>query len=490
MADSRTTATEVVDDKKIHHRSSFTPPQEQSSPLDLTTSAEDEDIKKPWHKRWMEPGHVSQIIVAAVIALGIGLGVSAGVGSDNIPEAAIVVLEIPGRLWLRALQAAVIPMIVCAMILAIQSLREITSGGKLLGRWTVGYYVLTTVFAIAFSIVMTSQVWAPLMQVSDIEDPDKPNKAWTDGSDRKPHDIVQTLFDTLVPSNVFGAFANNELLSVLVIAIVVGYLIKPGNSSILHAVNEVNDMIARVIAFLIKIAPIGVFHLILPNMFKLDIEEVGTNLGILIGGSISSMLIHLWILLPIIYFAFVRKNPYPVWLKSSKAWVTAWGTASSAGTMPLTLRVCRERGNPDVVVDFAVPLGTLINMDGTSIYFPMVVVFLAETSGKSLNPGEYILLVLLSTLCAIGTTPIPSSSLVLTVMIATSLGIDNQGMFGVVVAIDWFIDRFRTMVNVSGDIFACGILTKVTGLRDPEPVTHDEIVQVESNNIRSNDDRV
>lgn len=106
MADSRTSAIEVVDDKKIHHRSSFTPPQEQPPPLDLTTSAEGENIKKPWYKRWMEPGHVSQIIVAAVIALAIGLGVSAGIGSDNIPEAAIVILEIPGRLWLRALQAA------------------------------------------------------------------------------------------------------------------------------------------------------------------------------------------------------------------------------------------------------------------------------------------------------------------------------------------------------------------------------------------------
>jgi Na+/H+-dicarboxylate symporter len=381
-------------------------------------------------------------------------------------------------------------MIVCAMILAVQSLREIAEGGKILGRWTVGYYVLTTIFAIAFSIVMTSQVWAPLMQVADVAKPEESTTQYETGAKQEPYQMVQTLFYTLVPQNIFKSLADMELLHILIVSVVLGYLIKPGNSSILRAVKEVNAMISVVIMFLIKLAPFGVFFLILPNMFRLNVQEVGTNLGILIGGSVSSMLIHLWILLPIIYFCFVRKNPYPVWYKSSKAWITAWGTASSAATLPLTLRVCRERGNPNTIVDFAVPLGCLINMDGTSIYFPMVVVFLAETSGKSLNATEYILLLLLSTLCAIGTTPIPSSSLVLTVMIATTLGIDNEGMFGVVMAIDWFIDRFRTMVNVSGDIFACGILTKMTGIVDPEILSEDELEQVHTQPVRHNDERV
>ncbi|KAH6676976.1 excitatory amino acid transporter [Plectosphaerella plurivora] len=486
MADVEKRAIDAHD-KNVQETSSVGTPREQPATV---TNAYEEEERKPWPARWLELGHVSQIILAAVVALAIGLGISAGVGPSNINPAAGGILEIPGRLWLRALQAVVIPMIICAMILAVQSLRDIAEGGKILGRWTVGYYVLTTIFAIAFSIVMTSQVWAPLMQVAEIEGPEESTTQYETGAKKEPYQMVQDLFYTLVPSNIFASLANMELLHILIVSVVLGYLIKPGNSGILRAVKEVNEMIAVVIMFLIKLAPFGVFFLILPNMFRLDVKEVGTNLGILIGGSVSSMLIHLWILLPIIYFCFVRKNPYPVWYKSSKAWITAWGTASSAATLPLTLRVCRERGNPNTIVDFAVPLGCLINMDGTSIYFPMVVVFLAETSGKSLTPTEYILLLLLSTLCAIGTTPIPSSSLVLTVMIATTLGIDNEGMFGVVMAIDWFIDRFRTMVNVSGDIFACGILTKMTGIVDPEILSEDELEQVQSQPVRHNDERV
>ena len=81
--------------------------------------------------------------------------------------------------------------------------------------------------------------------------------------------------------------------------------------------------------------------------------------------------------------------------------------------------------------------------DRTAIYFPVVVVFLATTQGITLNAGDYVIVVLLSTLSSIATTPIPSSSLVLTVMIAGAVDVPITGMYGVVVAIDWFIDRFR-----------------------------------------------
>lgn len=102
----------------------------------------------------------------------------------------------------------------------------------------------------------------------------------------------------------------------------------------------------------------------------------------------------------------------------------------------------------------------------TAIYFPIVVTFLAETQGKTLNAGQYVLIVLLSTLSSIATTPIPSSSLVLTIMIANSVGIEMTGMYGVVVAIDWFLDRFRTAINVVGDLYACKVIEVLTGITE------------------------
>ena len=178
------------------------------------------------------------------------------------------------------------------------------------------------------------------------------------------------------------------------------------------------------------------------------------------------MFIHLLIFLPLIFVIFTRENPFALWMRCSPAWITAWGSASSAATLPVTMRCLEKQRIPQNVYKFTAPLGCLINMDGTAIYFPVVVVFLAITQGMTLNAGDYALIVILSVLSSIATTPIPSSSLVLTVIIADSVGIPITGMYAVVVAIDWLIDRFRTALNVSSDIFAARIMEKVTGITD------------------------
>lgn len=111
----------------------------------------------------------------------------------------------------------------------------------------------------------------------------------------------------------------------------------------------------------------------------------------------------------------------------------------------------------------------------TAIYFPMAVVFLASTQGKSLMPTDYVMIVILATLSSIGTTPIPSASLVLIIMIANTVNVEVTGMYAVIVAIDWLLDRFRTAINVSGDLFGTAIIAKITGITDPEGVFDDSM---------------
>lgn len=135
-------------------------------------------------------------------------------------------------------------------------------------------------------------------------------------------------------------------------------------SSLLRAIKEVDRIVFVIIEFLIKLAPIGVFFLILANLLTLDIADIGQNLGVLIGASVAGMFIHLLVVLPIVFFTFTRENPYSWWLKHSPAWITAWGSASSAGTLPVTMRCLEKNGVPKNVYKFTAPLGALINMDG------------------------------------------------------------------------------------------------------------------------------
>lgn len=228
-------------------------------------------------------------------------------------------------------------------------------------------------------------------------------------------------------------------------------------------------MVTVVITLLIKMAPIGVFFLILSNLMRLDMAAVGRNLGIHIAACLSCFFLHLFIVLPFLFFCFTKwQNPYAHWMRCSPAWITAWGTASSAATLPVTMRTLYKVGIPTVIVKFAAPFGCMINMDGSAIHFPIAVTFLARTQDINLTAVEYVIIIFLSTLGAIGGAPLPSAGLVIIVMIAGSVNVEITGMYAVIVAIDWFLDRFRTMINVSGDLYACRIFEVQTGIKDED----------------------
>jgi Na+/H+-dicarboxylate symporter len=373
------------------------------------------------------------------------------------------------------------------MIIAMQRLKAMQQEGPLLAYWTVGWYVATTLLAIVISTILTDLIWADLMYTVGAESLDIDEATAADIADRPSYTISETvvnLFESFVPDNIVGALADSELLAVLVASIIIGVLLDPAGS-VMKAVYEVETLVTVIIAWLIKVAPIGVFSLILSNLFKLDIAEMGENLGYLIAGSLANFFIHLFIVLPILYFAFLRKNPYTYWLRCSPAWITAWGSASSAATLPVTMKTLLKQGTPETIVKFTAPLGCLVNMDGTAIYFPICVTFLAETQGIEISVVNWVIVVLLSTLASIGTTPIPSSSLVLTIMIAESIDVPITGMFAAVVAIDWFLDRFRTALNVTGDLYAAAVVTKMTGITDEKDGADSfEEVRVDPNDSR------
>lgn len=212
---------------------------------------------------------------------------------------------------------------------------------------------------------MVGLVWGPMFrEVSEEALAVSADDEYPDQRDNPIHNVVLQMFQSLIPENVVKSLASNDLLAILVTSVIVGYLIKGPDSSLLRAVIEVERITSVIITALIKLAPIGVFFLILPNLMKLKLADIGLNLGILIAGTLSTMGIHLFIILSGIFFAFTRMNPYTYWFKNASAWVTAWGSASSAATLPVTLRCARAMGIPVTVYKFAVPLGCLINMDG------------------------------------------------------------------------------------------------------------------------------
>lgn len=263
----------------------------------------------------------------------------------------------------------VLPLIITAIILAVQNLKAMTSNGSKLAKWTISYYVLTTILAVVHSQILVDLVWTNLMVTAN---PDtlgitpETQETIDEQSGNQAHDIVVEVAQSFIPQNIVQALAEDQLLAVLVSAVIVGCLIKgpEEKSSLLRAIKEIDRIVFVIIEFLIKLAPIGVFFLILSNLLTLDVADIGQNLGVLIGASVAGMFIHLFIMLPILFVAFTRQNPYTWWMKHSPAWITAWGSASSAATLPVTMRCLEKNKIPQNVYKFTAPLGALINMDG------------------------------------------------------------------------------------------------------------------------------
>ena len=205
-------------------------------------AAHEEPRKMTFWEMCKEPGSAIQIIAAALLAVAIALPVAFEVDPSNSRlQAASTILNIPGRLWLRALTAVVMPLIATAMILAMQRLKEMTGGGSKLAKWSVGYYVATSIIAIVHATILISLVWRPIYTTvsdADLEVDEGDQDLVDERSKNDVTDIVVNVFDSFIPSNIFQALANNQLLAILVTAVVVGGLLKP-RGSLMKAVIEV-----------------------------------------------------------------------------------------------------------------------------------------------------------------------------------------------------------------------------------------------------------
>lgn len=263
------------------------------------------------------------------------------------------------------------PLIITSLILAVQRLKHMSGRGASIAKWTLGYYMCFMIIAIVqgtvigalgctqLFVAMSPEAMAEAgeIEASSPEPIEIPAKT-------PPYQVIVQTFENMVPDNIVDALASDErLLSVMVMALAAGYLLRP-TSMFIKVTKEVEELVDSAISFLIRVAPIGIFFLILPNLFVLPIRQIGRNVGVLIGTCLAGMCVHLFITSSLVYLFVVRENPYAFWLRIAPAWMEAWGSGSSATTLPVTMECVQKQNVPVMVSKFVVPLGVLINMDG------------------------------------------------------------------------------------------------------------------------------
>ena len=364
-----------------------------------------------------------------------------------------------GTIFMRLLKMIVVPLVFCSVTSGVANISA-TDGFLRLGGKTLFFYMFTCLIAILTGLILVNIIKPG--QGVDIALPEA-NASLT---------VMQTSFRdfmiNIVPDNVFQAFASMNMIGIIIFAILFGVFLgkslHPGAQKVQQAIEGIGDVILKLTLMILKLAPIGIFGLIAgvvateagnPEKLGKMLESQGFYAFTVLLGISFHMFITLSVILLINGF-----NPLKHLNSMRDVLLMAFSTASSNGTLPLTLSHIKTRCNvPEKIANFTLPVGATVNMNGTSLYECVAVIFMAQVYGMDLSTTQQLFIVFASLVVGIGAAGIPMGSLVLTVMIIQVVGLPPESI-GLILLVDRFLDMARTTLNVYGDTVCTVIIAK------------------------------
>ena len=268
----------------------------------------------------------------------------------------------------------------------------------------------------------------------------------------------------LIPRNLFNAMVRTDILPLIFFALLIGCafsILGERGQSAINFISVLNDGVMRIVHWIMVFAPIGIFGLVAGRIgraggftkFLPELLAVGKYSFTVIFG----LAIHAVVVLPLILLLIGRRNPLIYAKGMGAALLNAFSTASSSATLPLTMEGTEKNDISNRTSSFVLPLGATINMDGTALYEAVAAMFIAQVYGITLGPVEQVVIFLTATIAAIGAAGIPEAGLVTMVIVLKAVGLPIEGI-GLILTIDWFLDRCRTTINVWGDSVGAGVI--------------------------------
>lgn len=387
--------------------------------------------------------------------------------------------ELFGSLFMQALKMIIVPLIVSSIIAGISSLSGF-DGLRRMGAKTLGFYLLTTLCAVIVGLAavnlfqpgMTNDQPNPqlreIFEQTAVQAPSADKERFTSSRQEQAGDWKQ-LFLRLFPSNILDAGSDNgSLLGVLSFSLLFGIAmttLPPDTMAPLRAVfTGLNDVMIQLTHWIMACAPVGIFGLMLGIVFRTGLE-VFEHMWLYAVTVLIALAVHLFIVLPLILRYLAKVSPLAHFRAMRTALLTAFSTASSSGTLPITMRCVQEKaGVSKRVASFTLPLGATVNMDGTALYECIAVLFVAQVMGIELDVAGQMLVVISALLTSIGVAGVPSASLVAILIILNNAQIPNADIAILTLfSVDRLLDMCRTAVNVFGDSCAAVTIAKSEG---------------------------
>jgi len=422
-----------------------------------------------------------QILIALVLAAVAGSLVSESTGIFGI--SLVGVFEFVGTLFINALKMLIVPLIASSIIVGVAGIGSSSNLGRLGGR-TIAFYVVTTLAAILVGLMLVNVVnpgtvdGEPARDLLALE---------TDVSDvagqvgeKGAGDVVE-IFVRMIPPNIVQAAANGEMLGLIFFAILFGFFMTRLDHESAEPLFRFWDglfkVMMRMTEWVMKFAPIGVFGLVAKTVVKTGFDAAEPLLIFAVTVLIA-LALHTFVTLPVMLKLLTRVNPAKMYRGISPALLTAFSTASSSATLPVTMD-CLEKnvGVSNKVSSFVLPLGATVNMNGTALYECMAAMFIAQAYGLDLSVGTQFSIVVIALVTSIGVAGIPSASLVAIAIILAAVGLPVEAI-GVLFVFDRALDMARTAVNVLGDAICATIVASLEGeqlLVADQPVEKNEL---------------
>jgi proton glutamate symport protein len=399
------------------------------------------------------------------IMIGILLGIGFGFYLNQTGLSSWAAFVEPlGQLFLKLLKMIIMPLVAASVFLAVAEIGSIEKLGKLGGR-TFLYYVGTTLVAACLGLFLVNLI-QPGVGV-DLAMSQTPDFVLSSGATQKGFwEGMLYIFLSMVPSNPFAAFSEGKVLQIIVFMLFLGVLVSfVGQSAkpIVSFARGINDLMFKATDIIMKIAPIGVFGLLVGVVAHLGLDPL-LNLGKYMLTVLLGLAIHGMITLPILLYVFGKRNPLEFAKDMMPALSTAFSISSSAATLPITMECVIDRAKiKKEAAEFILPLGATVNMDGTALLEAVAAVFIAQAYGIDLSLGAQVVVIVTATLASIGAAAIPSAGFITLAIVLSALGLPLEGL-GLLLAVDRVLDMCRTAVNVWGDSVGTAIVSRYVKL--------------------------
>jgi len=432
-------------------------------------------------KKWKNLDLQWQILIGILAGLALGLLLNQLVDPE-LQKGPVVTMKMlfqyGGEIFIRLLQMLIVPLVFSSIFMSIVKLQNIRELKKI-GFHTVIYYLVTTALAVLVGMILVNLIHPGIGFDPETTEALKasmgvPERVAAQGvGQRSSLIIIIETFVRMIPDNPIAALANADILQVIFFTIfiaIVSAVLGKETASLNRVVDSMDKIMMRSVMMIMKIAPYCIFMLVTTLMADLGLQAI-VALGKYAATVLLGLTIHAVITLPLLVFLIGRYNPWRLFKAVLPAILTAWSTASSIATLPISLDCLEKKaGVQRKIGNFVLPLGATVNMDGTALYESVAVIFIAELLGIPLPLGIQVIIFLTATLAAIGAAAIPGAGLVTMGIVLTAAGLPLEGI-GLILAIDRILDQFRTAVNVWGDTTAGVVVGRFdNAINDIDPI--------------------